>query len=165
MGLKAKSFLRLMVSALVGAVVTVMPVAAPAFAAGTGCPSSGCVGQSVDSTNCRNGAYAIASTLVQYQLQVNRMREWMFYSPLCNTYWGLTTTHTGGYPYSMELYAQDEYGGRDTRVFSYFAPFAPDIAYESTMVSAGNSVKMCINGSLESSPDVDPYLYGCTDWR
>jgi hypothetical protein len=165
MGLQAAKFSKLIMSALVGAALAVTPAAAPAFAAGTGCPSSGCVGQTVDSTNCRNGAYAIASTWVLYQMKVAQLREWMFYSPLCDTYWGLTTNHTGGYGYSMELFAQDEYGGRDKQVFSYFTASAPDIAYESTMVSAAASVKMCINGSPETSPEADPDTYGCTDWR
>jgi hypothetical protein len=157
--------------AVLAAVGLAVP-ASPAFAASPGCPSPNCVGDRVENTNCgpNNGAYAIASMDVLDPMHTETKVDYLWYSPLCNTFWGEDTNATVGYGRVMQLWGQNEYGGRESLLtsVSWINNEANPAFHETTMVSASGSVKYCIADDVNEDPDLHvdraPSIK-CTVWR
>jgi hypothetical protein len=154
-------------------VIAVNP--SPAFAEGTGCPASGCVGAFPSDTNCEDDAakYPIATAPIFWSLHTENSRISLVYSPLCSTYWGSVDGLFTGYPESLTVFGQDQYGGREKLLYSQGSTENSLSAIETKMVAAGpGSIKFCAsNGDSQDDPDLDPSnnsdqpLANCTDWR
>ncbi|MFC4067422.1 hypothetical protein [Actinoplanes subglobosus] len=112
-------------------------------------------------------AYPIASLWVMHHNRPQVMREWMFYSPLCDTFWGQVEHHYGGWDIPLQMWRQPEYGGRN--VLAYGAVHVGSIEVEDTletrMVSAKKgAVKFCVGG-LDQDPDTEPENQEYSDYQ
>lgn len=146
-------------------------VATPAAAAAIEpyCPN-GCVGSRVEDTNCNLDAYGIASVVVTEPMQVNRFRNYLWYSPMCKTFWGDYLQATGGYPRTSQVWTQDQYGGREV-LAAWVNSEEGQLHYLTTMVSAAGSAKFCVIFGTDAKEDpvtLDESQWDsnwCTDWR
>jgi hypothetical protein len=130
------------------------------------CPNVVCVGERVENTNCGLIKYGVAGLNVVDQDELGPSIADLWYSPLCNTVWG---EYIGKVPHQiryLQLWSQDEYGGRNVRSFQ--SDLVADGFHETTMVSANGSVKFCVTHMADRDPDLEPNAKpynNCSAWH
>jgi hypothetical protein len=147
-----------------GAVVGVTVPASAAQAASPFCPN-GCVGSRVEDTNCGVDKYPVVSARVRDLDATDYSPADMWYSPLCKTVWGEYSPKNSDQVRYIQLWAQDEYGGKNT--LPYQGASQSSDFQETTMVSSSGSIKFCVTGIPDGDPDLDDFnkpYNNCSGW-
>lgn len=147
-----------------GAVVGVTVPASSAQAASPSCPN-GCVGSRVEDTNCGLEKYPVGAAKVRDLGATDESPADLWYSPMCKTVWGEYTSTNPDQLRYLQLWSEDEYGGKNVR--PYQASLQASGFHETTMVSSSGSVKFCVTSIPDADPDLDdldkPYN-NCSGW-
>jgi hypothetical protein len=134
---------------VVAAAATILSLpATPALAFTPSCSGSSCNGVWPGESNCGSdpAAFAVATINVA---DFARMRfDALWYSPACHTYWGEDPSGAAGYARTLQLWSQDQYGGRQKALFA--GSFVPVIIDEDKEINSSSDTRMYYLGGNES---------------